>query len=229
MVDQAQLPKSSVHYLLVTLERRGYLSRSPRNGKYLFGAKLFGLANSSLHRLVLPQQVAPLLSGLQLRTGLTVHMAIREQNWALLVAKIESRRNTPLSTCAGKQMDLHCTGVGKALLAHLPHSDVDNIIRERGLSRHNENTIVNPRRLHQHLEEVGRTGYALDDEEEELGLRCVGMPIFAPGHRVFASISVAGTVSEITLENIESCARELKITAGSIERCLSASTEALLC
>jgi DNA-binding IclR family transcriptional regulator len=222
IADQAKLPKSSAHYLLVTLERRGYLQRCPRNGRYLFGNKLFSLAHSSLSLLSVGQQMNPFLSALNLRTGLTVHLAVRDQDWALIIAKRESRRAAPFSTCVGKQMDLHCTAVGKALIANLPAMEVDAIIQAHGLSRHNENTIVNARHLHQHLSEVAMRGYAFDDEEDELGVRCVGLPIFTPDRRVIASISVSGTTSEITLENLQSRVTELKNSALSIERAIAA-------
>lgn len=221
IADLSKLPKSSVHYLLVTLERRGYLRRNPRNGRYLFGPKLFSLAFSSLGLLNAGHRLNPFLFALQARTGLTVHLAVRDQDWALVIAKCESRQGQPFATCVGKQMDLHASAVGKALIAHLPEPEIDAIIQRYGLSRHNENTIVNARRLREHLKDVVKRGYALDDEEDEIGVRCIGVPIFGPNRQVMASISVSGRTSEIVPGNINALVVELRKTSLSIEKALS--------
>jgi DNA-binding IclR family transcriptional regulator len=220
LVQQSGLAKSSVHYLLVTLERRGYVNRMERTGRYVLGMRVFSMANSVLRGLSQRQRAAPHLASLRLRTGLTVHMAILEQGEAVLIAKHEGAGSLRLATWIGKQMDLHCTGLGKALIAFLPDSELDAAIRERPLSRHNENTITHPKRLRENLELAVRNGYALDDEEDELGSRCVGVPIFGPGGRPIASLSVAGSLNEITHENVAMLAVECKRAAAAISRVL---------
>ena len=217
------MAKSSVHYLLVTLQRRGYVLRSERSGRYLFGAKLFDLANFALCALGLRQQTASHLAALQMRTGLTVHLGILERDEVIVAAKFESSFSTRVATWPGKRMDVHCTGLGKALLAHMPHSARESIIREHGLARHNENTISNPQRLKEHLDGVVRAGYALDDEEDELGLRCIGVPVFGEGARPVAAISLAGTVNEITPDNMKQLLGEIKLTAAAMNRTLAAA------
>ena len=87
-------------------------------------------------------------------TGLTVHMAILEQNEAVLIDKVEPIGHHKLATWLGKRMDVHCTSLGKALIAFLPEAEVDRVIEERGLPRHNDNTIVSPRRLREELARV---------------------------------------------------------------------------
>ena len=215
LVAQSGLAKSSAHYLLVTLERRGYVRRSERTGRYLLGAKLFSLANSALNGLGLRQHAAPHLCGLAMRTGLTVHFAILEHNEAVLIAK-EAPSGARVATWIGKRMDLHCTAIGKSILAFLPESEIDAIIRERGLARHNENTIATPRRLREELERVTKLGYAIEDEEDELGLRCIGVPVFGPTGRPLAAISLAGLISELAPEDLPRLARELHDTAIAI-------------
>lgn len=216
LVEQSGLAKSSVHYLLVTLERRGYVHRNGRAGRYLLGTKLFGLANSALRGLGLRQKSAPLLAGLRLKTGLTVHMGILEGSEAVLISKHEGQTSRRLATWLGKRMEMHCTGLGKALLAFLPEMDVENIIRTHGLGRHNENTICTSKRLREELERIARLGYAVDDEEDELGMRCIGVPVFDGDGRPTAGISVAGTTAEITPDNIVPLVADLKRTAARI-------------
>jgi len=216
LVEQSGLAKSSVHYLLVTLERRGYVHRDGRAGRYLLGTKLFGLANSALRGLALRQKTAPLLAVLRLKTGLTVHMGILEGSETVLISKHEGHTSRPLATWLGKRMEMHCTGLGKALLACLPEIQVEAIMRTHGLGRHNENTICTSKRLHEEMERIARLGYAVDDEEDELGMRCVGVPVFDADGRPAAAISVAGTTSEITADNIVSLVADLKRTAARI-------------
>lgn len=211
-------PKSSTHCLLLTLERRGYLHRNEQTGQYMFGLKLFGLANIALSGIELREQAAPFLQALMERTRLTVHMAILERDEAVLIDKVEPPGLFKLATWIGKRMDVHCTGVGKALIAYLPEEELDRLIKEHGLPRHNENTIVSPRRLKEALARIRQLGYSVDDEEDELGLRCIGAPIFNREGQVIASISVAGTTAQIHLENLGKSAQQVKQTALAISR-----------
>jgi DNA-binding IclR family transcriptional regulator len=215
---QSGLAKSSVHYLLVTLERNGYVRRSTRTGRYLLGVKLFSLANSALNGLSLRQRSATNLFSLTVRTGLTAHLAILEQNEAVLIGKQEAPGGTRVATWIGKRMDLHCTALGKAILAYLPKSEVENLVHERGLARHNENTISTPRRLQLELERVVKLGYAVDDEEDELGLRCIAVPVFGANGRPVVAISLSGLTSEIAAEDMPRLSSELRHAAAAINR-----------
>jgi DNA-binding IclR family transcriptional regulator len=216
LVAQSGLAKSSAHYLLVTLERRGYVRRSERTGRYLLGVKLFSMANSALNGLSLRQRAAPHLFGLAMRTNLTAHFAILEHSEAVLIGKQEPSCGTRVATWIGKRMSLHCTAIGKSILAFLPEAEVAGIVREHGLARHNENTIATSRRLREELDRVAKLGYATDDEEDELGLRCIGVPVFGPESRPLAAISLSGLVPELTSEDLPRLAGELLQTATAI-------------
>lgn len=210
------LPRSSTHRLLLTLVRRGFLYQDRQSGRHVLGLKLFELAKQALNGIRLREQALPFLRALMTRTRLTVHLAVLDQNGAMLVEKVEPPGLLRLATWVGKRMDLHCTGVGKALLAHLPENEADRLIREHGLPRHNENTIASARKLKEKLAEIRQLGYALDDGEDEIGLRCIGAPIFGVDGTVAASISVAGTTAQIRSENLCELARLVKQTAQDI-------------
>ncbi len=221
LARQMALPKSSVHCLLLTLERRGYLHRNSRTNRYLFGSKLFTLANMALAGMKLREQAAPFLHDLARKTDLTIHLAILEQNEAVLIDKVEPPGTLRLATWLGKRMDVHCTAVGKALIAFLPEPDVDRLIRERGLPRHNDNTIVSPRKLKEELSRVRALGFSVDDEEDELQNRCVGAPVFDAAGQIVAAISISGLISRITAENSTALAGQLRQTAGALSRKLA--------
>ena len=119
LVEQSRFPRSSIHYLLVTLERRGYVQRNERTSRYLFGVNLVQLANSAWSGLSLRQQAAPFLGNLVRRAQMTAHMAILKDNEAVIVAKHSPLDGPRTATWVGKRMDVHCTGLGKALIAYL--------------------------------------------------------------------------------------------------------------
>jgi DNA-binding IclR family transcriptional regulator len=215
-----EMPRSSTHCLLVTLERRGYLHRNEHTNRYMFGRKLFSVANTALSGLKLREQAAPLLRDLMRRTRLTVHMAILEHGEAVLVEKIEPPGMLRLATWIGKRMDLHATGVGKALLAYLPDEEIDALITGHGLPRYNDNTITSVRKLREEMARVRRAGYSVEDQEGEIGFRCIGAPVFDETGKAAAAISIAGTTSQITDENFLSLAAVVKGTAASLSSVL---------
>jgi len=215
------LPKSSVHCLLLTLEEGGYLERSAATRRYTLGVKLFNLANAAFAGIMIRKQAQPFLHALMQETGLTVHLAILEQNEAVLVTKLEPLGNLRLATWQGKRMDLHCTGVGKALIAHIDEDELSRILLANGLPRHNENTIVSISKLRSQLAEIRRRGYSVDDEEDEIGTRCLGAPIFDASGAVVAAISIAGTVDQFSGERLSGYAARLVRTASEISATLN--------
>jgi DNA-binding IclR family transcriptional regulator len=210
------LPKSSVHLILTTLERRGYLQKHSHTGKYHFGLKLVSLSRTAIESLELREEARPFLETLMRKTGLTVHMAVLERNEAVIIEKIQPLSLIQLATWIGRRMDVNCTGAGKALIAYLPPDEFDLEIKSKGLAKHNHKTIVSLNKLRQELSRIREQGYAFDDEEDEIGLRCIGAPVFDNSEKVVASISVSGTTVQITMERVPALARTVKRIAASI-------------
>jgi DNA-binding IclR family transcriptional regulator len=213
-----RLPKSSAHCILLTLERRGYIYRVPSTHRYLFGMRLLNLAQEALGRLELRARASGPLRQLLARTQMTVHMAIYEDGEAVLVEKLEPPTAVKMASHIGRRLDLHCTGVGKALLAYLPEDEIGRLRMSRAWARHNENTIVFNKKLQAELEHIRKAGYSFDNEEDEIGFRCVGAPVFENNRTVIAAISVAGTTTQITGNTLDSLARTVKDTADEISR-----------
>ena len=136
----------------------------------------------------------------------------------MLIAKAEPPGLLRVASWIGRRMDVHCTGVGKALIAFLPEEELDYLIREHGLLRHNEKTNTSSRRLREELAKVRRLGYAFDDEEDEIGLRCIGAPVFEQAGKVVASVSVAGTVRQIHPQNRRLIAEQVQQTVSRISQ-----------
>lgn len=215
------LPKSSTHCLLKTFERCGYLNREPRTGRFRLGLRFCGLARAALRSVDIRDLAAPFLRRLQERTGLTVNLAIPEHGEVVIVDKYEPVAAARVGTWLGKSMDLHCTALGKAIAAYLPEEQLNEHIRTRGLLRHNDNTICSPRKLKQELASIRECGYSFDDEEEEIGVRCVGAAVFGPSQQTAAAISVTGSVTEIDATNRQRIAAEVVAAAREISAALA--------
>lgn len=209
------LPKSSVHCLLLTFERHGYLHHDDNSGRYRLGLRLFDLANAAVSGVMLRDQAAPFLNQLRESTHLTTHMAVLEHDEVVLIEKVEPL-TARVNSWIGKRMDVHCTALGKALTAYLPEEQVEALVRRRGMLRHNDNTIASLRKLKQELEQVRKQSYSIDDEEEEIGVRCLGAPILSANNQALAAISITGTVDQINADSRDALVAEVKAAAGAI-------------
>jgi DNA-binding IclR family transcriptional regulator len=145
-------------------------------------------------------------------TGATVHLAVMEQGEVILIDRVEPNGTARLATWVGKRMGLHCTAVGKAIIAHLPPGVLDELIHRQGLIRYNENTIACTRKLRAACEQIRQLGYAIDDEEEEIGIRCIGAPIYNDRGEVVAAVSISGAKAQF--EDIPAKAELVKRSAA---------------
>jgi DNA-binding IclR family transcriptional regulator len=219
LTQKLHLPRSTAHALLLTYQRCGYVQRDEETGRYCLGFRLHALANMALSGISLRGHASPLLYQLMQHTNLTVHLAVMQAGEAVLIDRIEPPGARRLATWVGKRMSLHCTALGKALIAHMNDDELDNLIRKQGLIRYNENTIVSMRKLRTACEQIQQLGYAIDDEEEELGIRCVGAPVRDGRGEIVAAISVSGTKPQ--LEDIAIKAAQVRETAQALSHHLN--------
>lgn len=214
------LARSTTFYIINTIEECGYIYRTSPRGRYTFTAKLLELASRSLGSLGVREPAAPFLRALMLKTGLTVHLGVIAQNEVVLIDKVAPAAGQQVATWVGKRMPIHCTGLGKALMAHLPEEQIQSHIKQ-GLIRYNENTIVSASRLKDELLRIRSHGYAIDDEEETVGLRCLGAPVFDKNNQAVAAISIAGTSEQLSDEKLDRLVRALKQAAAAVSAQLS--------
>lgn len=210
------LPKSSVHCLLRALQDAGYVYREAETGKFHVSLRICTLADMALSGIGLRDHARPSLRRLSDTTRMTVHLAVLEQGACILIEKVSRSEGMRVATWTGKHLSLHCTSLGKALAAYIPENQLDALIREQGLLRHNDNTICSLKRLKQDLEIVRQRGYALDDEEEEISVRCIGAPIFNGRRQAVAAVSVVGAVGQIHDGNIGRLSRLVMAAAKEI-------------
>ena len=218
------IPKSSASYILRTLERRGYLRRQTQTGRYRLGLKVLSLGRDVLTGFEIGEVAAPILRALVERTQLTAHLAILDHGEAVYIEKVDAPGFIKMDTWVGRRMFVHSTSVGKALVAHSPKSDVEAILRQHGMKKRTPKTISTPSRFFAELEKVRAQGYAVDDEENSLGARCLAVPVFDRLGRVEASLGISGTTTQIDDAHLPKLADLLRDAARRISRQLARSS-----
>jgi DNA-binding IclR family transcriptional regulator len=209
------IPKSTTHALLVALERRGYLHRNQRTGRYLFGSRILTLANAALGGMTLREVAHPVLLGVMHETGLAAKMAILDQDQALLIDQVYPPYVSTPMTWLGRRLDLHCTALGKSLASSLPREQWQPLLTEHKLARHNDATICSPARLMKELTLTRERGYSLDNEEFDIGMRCLAVPVVSAAEET-AAIGISGTTLEVDDTRLELLVRVLKTAAAKI-------------
>lgn len=211
-----KIPKSSVHVIMVTLERLGYVQKRANSLNYGLGLRAYGLGMSMVKNLSISDVAVPYMRVLVNEMCLPAHLAVPDGEQGLYIQKVDSPGLIKIDTYVGRRMDLHCTGVGKVILAFGPPEILERMLQKQLYIRHTRNTITSPRQLRSEIATIRKLGYAVDDEEEELAVRCVAVPVRHPDGRFAAALSVVGTTEQIPTSAIESVADRLKETASAI-------------
>ena len=203
---QLRLHKSTVHRLLVVLEHYRLIKKSPE-GTYRLGTRLIEFGESAIARLRLSEHAQPFLRDLANQTGEGAHVTILSGAEMLSIAHVEGRWSLQSLARTGQRTQIHCTAAGKAVLAYLSSEACDEVIAKLQFVRNTPRTIVKPSAYKMELMRVREAGYAVDDEEFEEGLRCVGAPVFDHRGHVVASISMAAPVFRLRKDRLPQVAR----------------------
>ncbi|MFP7478923.1 IclR family transcriptional regulator [Terribacillus saccharophilus] len=212
------LSKSTVHRLLTSLLTKGYVIKDNMTEQYKLGLKFVEMSAVVLEGIDLRQAAADMLRALADEFNETVHLAIPDQGEVVYIDKIDSNETIRMISRIGKRAPLHCTGIGKILLAHMDTEEVEAIIRVRGLRRFTEYTITSESNLMNALAEIKEKGYSLDEQEHELGIRCAAVPIFDNSTAIAAGISISGPVDRMTDAKIQQIIPVLQQNAQEISR-----------
>lgn len=208
--------KSVVYRTLSLLMMHSYVEQEPSSKKYALGLKVMELASKRLRNIDLFSTAKPFLKDLAKQTGEVVVLAVMIGDVLAYLDREEGPRAINLTGGLGQPVPLHSTACGKSILAYLPEDDLVRIFREKGLPAITEKTITNFSELKTHLAEVRLRGYATDDEETYLGVRCIAAPIHNHSNSVVASLSLSSSTQRITPENITVFADLVKETAAQI-------------
>lgn len=210
LAERAGLNVSTSHHLLSTLVARGYVSRAGARRGYFLGSKILQLSTARLRQAGLIDVAAPHLRRLNETTGETVHLATMQGEDLVTLVKLEAHHAARLDAATlGKSNAAHATATGKAILAWLPEREMLRVLAGKGMSRFTDHTITDVTGLIEELRHVRRNGYAVDREEFQPGVICVGAAVRDHSGGVIGSISISTPAMRADDAHIESMARLL--------------------
>src|SRR5262252_1206555 len=216
--DKLELHKSTVHRLIMVLERHKLIERNATSGRYRLGLKLFELGTRAISQLDLRDRARPLLERLVLETSETVHLCVLDDSEVVYLDKVEPERSVRMATSVGRRNPAHCTAVGKAMMAYLPLARVESIVRKQGMKAVTSNTITSFLELKKELAAIRERGYAVDNEEIEEGVRCVGCVVRNFSGQPLAAISVSAPAFRLTKDKVKPLSEPVVAAANALSR-----------
>jgi Transcriptional regulator len=215
---KAGLHRSTAHRILMALEYNDLIKQNPSTGKYHLGIKLFKLGHQAVSQLNLREICRPFLSRLMNDTKETIHLAVLDDDQVLYLDKVEGPHALRMPSRVGRYIPTYCTSLGKAMLSCLDDQEVKSILRRQTLKPHTENTVKNINQLLADLGSVRKRGYAVDNEEIEIGLRCVGAPLRDYTGGMVGAISVAAPSARLSEKNTPVIGRMVIAIAAGISQ-----------
>ena len=215
------LHKSTVHRFMVNLEAAGLVERT-RSARYRLGLRIFELGGLVMQRMNLWDEALPFLEGLVRDTGETGHLAVLDGGEAIYIERVEARRALRIPSAVGRGYPAHATNLGKVLLADLAPERLRQLLGDRPLGAFTPHTITDPAELEAELERIRAQGFAVDNEEYDEGLRCIGAPIYDHSGHAVAALGIGGPVTRITPERVDVLAELVMTAARGLSRRLGA-------
>lgn len=198
VATRSKLPLATVHRLLDTLTQIGYVEKDLETHLYTLGVRFLHLRGAIIDYVRLAAQSMPVMKRLVHKLDETVHLAVLSEGQIVYIERVEGFGTHSMYTRIGKRNYVHCTALGKAMVAYQTESCVQEIISKHGLPRFSANTITSPERFMAELQITRDRGYAIDDYETEEPVRCIAAPIKDYDGQVIAAISTSGPMTRIT-------------------------------
>lgn len=225
IANQIDINKSSVHRILSTLVQYGYVEQDEETGRYKLGYKFLEISSRLLDSIDLRGEARPFLQELETETNEAIHLVVYDQAEVVYIEKLEGNETLRMHSKVGKRAPMHCTSVGKAILANLPLETVLTIIEQKGMPVHTVHTITDKDDLLHELQMVREKGYALDLEENENGITCIAAPIFNHTGKVMAAVSISGPTLRMTDDRLDQLKSRMIQTGLKISNRLGYSSE----
>ena len=192
IAKKLSLPKTTVHGLITTLKNIQYVGQSTLTRNYRLGPKLFEMGNIFAEKYNdLLKVSAPYIKKLVNDLRETCHLAVLDEGRVLYIDKKECNRSPRIVSEIGSTLPCHCTALGKVLLAYLNKDERDNIVRKKKLKASTKNTITDPISLENELQMIKTQGYAVDNEEIMIGVKCIALPVYDHRNNVIAALSAS--------------------------------------
>lgn len=210
------LPKSTAAGLIFTLDQNGYLSQDPVTRKYSLGYKLVERAGIFLDQMDLRKVAEPVLESLRDQVNESVNLAIRDGQFVIYIARMQGDNMLRMRSEVGKREMVHSTALGKALLSQLTDNELDDFISNCTFESFTKKTITDPDQFVSEIQKTNNRGFALDDEENEMGGRCVAAAVTDYLGKVVAAVSLSAPVQRFPTEKIDEYGALVKSAGDSI-------------
>ncbi|HKQ95790.1 MAG TPA: IclR family transcriptional regulator C-terminal domain-containing protein [Aestuariivirgaceae bacterium] len=210
------LPTSTAHRLLTTLQNERFVRFDPERSAWLVGVQAFRVGSTFLRSRDLATVARPFMRRLMEQSGETVNLAIADRGEAVFLAQVECNKVMRAITGPGGRAMLHCSGVGKAVLAHMNPIECEKHLRLVDFRRETVATIATAEALKRELATIAARGYAVDNEETAIGLRCVASPLFNEHGDAIAGLSVSGPTARIPESRIASLGAAVMAVAAEV-------------
>lgn len=194
--EQMGIPKTSVFMILSTLETMEYIEKVDDN-RYRLTMKIYNIGNEVIAKYDIRGIARPIMEEMAEKLKFTVHLAVLSSGKAVYIEKVDGPTFVQFGTRIGHSIHVHFSAVGKVLAASLEDHQLDEIIETNPLVRKTEHTITSPEIFKNLLVSVRELGYAIEDEEGEIGVRCIGAPIFNKSGKVIAAISITSIRNDL--------------------------------
>lgn len=214
------LNKSTVSRILSTLQARDYVKKDKISGKYSIGPKLIALVSCYIGNLELETEARPYLSSLASDLNLTAHLGILDGNEVIYIEKMDHFPTKQLYSQIGHRVPAYCSSLGKCLLARYSRDELKNLMGTSRFKPYTENTITEIEKLREQLRVIRDQGWAMDNQEYEVGHMCVGAPIYDYRGEIIAAVSASGTASVITSDNLPIIIETVKQAGKEISQCM---------
>jgi IclR family KDG regulon transcriptional repressor len=214
------LHKSTTASLVYTLEANGFLSQNPDTRKYRLGLKVVERAFVMLDQIGIRQTAYPFLRELRNQWNETVNLAVLDGSEVVYIERLLGTKALGINVEVGRRAPAHSTGLGKAILSCLPPAEVQAFIKQYGLPLQTSHTITDPDKFLAELDQSREQGFAIDDEENELGGRCIAVPIFDHTGTPVAAVSISAPTARLPLTEVPQAGAMVRETAKSISRSL---------
>jgi len=212
------LHKSTTASLVSTLAANGFLGQNPETRKYRLGLKLVERAFAMLDQVEIRQIAYPCLQELRNQWNETVNLAILDGADMVYIERMLGTKALGMRSEVGRRAPAHCTALGKAILACWPPADVKTFVSLHGLPAVTPQTITDPDKFFAELDKAREQGYAVDDEENEIGGRCIAVPIFDHMGKAIAAISISAPTARLPMSDVPQAGAMVRETAKAISR-----------
>ena len=198
-----KLHKNNVFRLLATLESRNYIEQNKVTENYRLGLKTLELGQTFIKQMGLLRQSRPVLEGLVKECNETTYVAILKESHIVYLDVVETDLTVRVVPRGGARLPAFCTAAGKVQIAYMTDEELENYLPTKEMKRYTPKTVVDREELKRHLKVVAEQGYAIDDEEMDVGVKCVGAPIRDYTRRIIGAVSISGPSMRFTDERLE--------------------------